>query len=158
MKRPISFAPLLAIFLKMETFAWTATSPSIIRSELSFRRRVDVFSEEPEKKRRKRKSGGPVISPANDPPTENTLLPFFPPTPQYEGDFSEANAAASAEFDSPSERQDSMLDDIAEFKRTSPRVLNAEANEQKAGLRKVVGVLGTVLSYNFVIIIGFFLW
>lgn len=54
---------------------------------------------------------------------------------------------------------DSLLGDIAEFRRkesASDRLLNA--GDDKAQLRQVVGVLGTVLSYNFIVIIGFFLW
>jgi hypothetical protein len=52
--------------------------------------------------------------------------------------------------------EQSMLDDIAEFKRT--RNVDPVEEDKNAQLKKVVTVLGTVLSYNFVIIIGFFLW
>jgi len=52
--------------------------------------------------------------------------------------------------------EQSMLDDIAEFKRT--RNVDPVEDDKNAQLKKVVTVLGTVLSYNFVIIIGFFLW
>jgi len=51
-----------------------------------------------------------------------------------------------------------LLADIAELKQIrGPRTdLDSEGN--LAGLRKAVDSLGTILSYNFVIIVGFFLW
>ena len=53
---------------------------------------------------------------------------------------------------------DDMLADIAEFRRERvPRPGELE-DDGKDGLRRVVNVCGTVLSYNFVVIIGFFLW
>jgi hypothetical protein len=53
-----------------------------------------------------------------------------------------------------------MLRDIAELKskRERERGSMAEGEDPKAFLRSVVNVCGTVLSYNFIIIIGFFLW
>ena len=48
-----------------------------------------------------------------------------------------------------------MLKDIAEFRRSAPK---KRVEDGKDGLRRVVSVCGTVLSYNFIIIIGFFLW
>lgn len=65
----------------------------------------------------------------------------------------EANEGAVTD---PFER--SMLDDIAEFKKERSRNVSPAEDAKNAQLKQVVSVLGTVLSFNFVIIISFFLW
>ena len=72
----------------------------------------------------------------------------------------EPGSAPAAASGAPLSRKDAMLADIEAFKVENPRGAVDRRDEAagKAGLRRAVGVLGTVLSYNFLVIVGFFLW
>jgi hypothetical protein len=62
---------------------------------------------------------------------------------------------AETEDEEATRRNEDLLEDISEFRRTRDTSGDTEKNAQ---LKKAVSVLGTILSYNFVIIVGFFLW
>jgi len=54
------------------------------------------------------------------------------------------------------ERLDRLAADVARFKEES--VNTTSTNDEEGILQKVIDTLGTVLTYNFFIIIGFFIW
>ena len=55
--------------------------------------------------------------------------------------------------------EDRLASDLAQFKSTSPAVERVGSDDDEDGpLQKVINTLGTVLTYNFFIIITFFLW
>ena len=56
---------------------------------------------------------------------------------------------------------DSLLGDIARFRKAEaadPERAAAAAADESSLLKKTIGTLGTILTYNFFIIIGFFTW
>mmetsp|Transcript_14682 Transcript_14682/g.24896 ORF Transcript_14682/g.24896 Transcript_14682/m.24896 type:complete len:207 (-) Transcript_14682:280-900(-) len=125
-------------------FALRSSLPRMIRSATD--------STSPNRVRRKRKDAS---APSQDTTSNNEKLELD--AVEIADTFSDPGKAVllRPEMEVGLRENDDLLADISEFRRTRDTSNDTEKN---AKLKQAIGVLGTVLSYNFVIIIGFFLW